>query len=129
MGQHAGHPAREPPVRRPWHVRDPRDHGRDDELDLGRPLGYELFEGQAVREGSEEYLDSEKYELRPRDFEAALAAGNSLQPFLTRLNEIRKVHPALSQTRTITFHQVDNDALLAYSKFDPISGGLRRWWW
>ena len=37
--------------------------------------GYELFEHQAVREGSEEYLDSEKYELRPRDFEAALATG------------------------------------------------------
>ena len=37
--------------------------------------GYELFEHRAVREGSEEYLDSEKYELRPRDFEAALASG------------------------------------------------------
>jgi len=84
--------------------------------------GYELFEGQAVREGSEEYLDSEKYELRPRDFEAALTSGASLEPFLTRLNEIRKTHPALSQLRTIKFHQLDNDALLAYSKFDPVSG-------
>ncbi len=84
--------------------------------------GYELFEGQAVREGSEEYLDSEKYQLRPRDFEAALARGASLEPFLTRLNEIRKTHPALSQLRTITFHHLDNDALLAYSKFDPVSG-------
>jgi starch synthase (maltosyl-transferring) len=84
--------------------------------------GYELFEGQAVREGSEEYLDSEKYELRPRDFEAALASGYSLEPFLARLNEIRKLHPALSQLRTIKFHHLDNDALLAYSKFDPISG-------
>jgi len=84
--------------------------------------GYELFEGQAVREGSEEYLDSEKYELRPRDFDGALASGNSLEPFLTRLNEIRKVHPALTELRTITFHDIDNDALLAYSKFDPISG-------
>jgi starch synthase (maltosyl-transferring) len=84
--------------------------------------GYELFEGQAVREGSEEYLDSEKYELRPRDFEAALAAGQSLEPFLGRLNEIRKLHPALSQLRTIKFHAIDNDALLAYSKFDPVTG-------
>ena len=84
--------------------------------------GYELFEGQAVREGSEEYLDSEKYELRPRDFEGALASGHSLEPFITRLNEIRKVHPALTELRTITFHEIDNDALLAYSKFDPISG-------
>ena len=44
--------------------------------------GYELFEHRAVREGSEEYLDSEKYELRPRDFDAALADGESLEPFL-----------------------------------------------
>ncbi len=84
--------------------------------------GYELFEHLPVREGSEEYLDSEKYELRPRDFEAALAQGQSLEPFLRRLNEIRHLHPALCQLRTITFHHIDNDALLAYSKFDPVSG-------
>ncbi|WP_328359092.1 alpha-1,4-glucan--maltose-1-phosphate maltosyltransferase [Mycobacterium sp. NBC_00419] len=84
--------------------------------------GFELFEHLPVREGSEEYLNSEKYELRPRDFEGALAHGHSLEPFLKRLNEIRRVHPALCQMRTITFHNVDNDALLAYSKFDPITG-------
>lgn len=84
--------------------------------------GFELFEHRAVREGSEEYLDSEKYELRPRDFEAAVATGQSLEPFLGRLNEIRRLHPALEQLRTITFHPVDNDALLAYSKFDPVTG-------
>ena len=84
--------------------------------------GYELYEHRPVREGSEEYLNSEKYELRPRDFEAALADGESLEPFLTRLNEIRRVHPALHQLRTIKFHHVDNDALLAYSKFDPATG-------
>lgn len=84
--------------------------------------GYELFEGRAVREGSEEYLNSEKYELRPRDFEAAVAEGRSLEPFLKRLNEIRRVHPALCQMRTITFHHIDNEALLAYSKFDPVTG-------
>ena len=84
--------------------------------------GYELFEHLAVREGSEEYLDSEKYQLRPRDFEAALAGGRSLEPLLTRLNEIRRVHPALSQLRTLKFHHVDNDSMLAYSKFDPITG-------
>ncbi len=84
--------------------------------------GYELFEHQPVRPGSEEYLDSEKYELRPRDFEAALAQGRSLEPFITQLNEIRRLHPALREMRTIKFHSVDNDAVLAYSKFDPISG-------
>ena len=88
----------------------------------GMYSGYELFENRAVREGSEEYLDSEKYELRPRDFAAALAEGRSLEPFITRLNEIRRWHPALRELRTIHFHHVDNDALLAYSKFDPITG-------
>ncbi|ALI28130.1 Putative glucanase glgE [Mycolicibacterium fortuitum] len=88
----------------------------------GMYSGFELFEHRAVREGSEEYLDSEKYQLRPRDFSAALAEGRSLEPFVTRLNEIRRLHPALRQLRTLTFHHVDNDALLAYSKFDPITG-------
>jgi starch synthase (maltosyl-transferring) len=84
--------------------------------------GYELYEHRPVREGSEEYLHSEKYELRPRDFDAALADGESLEPFLTRLNEIRRVHPALHELRAIKFHHTDNDALLAYSKFDPLTG-------
>jgi starch synthase (maltosyl-transferring) len=84
--------------------------------------GYELFEHVAVRPGSEEYVDSEKYELRPRDFALALKEGRSLEPFLARLNEIRRVHPALCQMRTIRFHHIDNDALLAFSKFDPVTG-------
>jgi starch synthase (maltosyl-transferring) len=84
--------------------------------------GYELFEHWPVREGSEEYLNSEKYELKPRDFEGALKRGRSLEPFLTRLNEIRRVHPALRELRTIRFHQISNEALLAYSKFDPVTG-------
>jgi starch synthase (maltosyl-transferring) len=81
--------------------------------------GYELFESVAVRDGSEEYLDSEKYQLRPRDFVAALAQDRSLEPWLTRLNEIRRAHPALRQLRTLRFHETDNEALLAYSKTDP----------
>ena len=84
--------------------------------------GFELYEHEAVRPGSEEYLDSEKYQLRPRDFDAALATGNSLQSYLTRLNEIRAAHPALQQLRDLHFHFVDNDALLVYSKTDPVSG-------
>ncbi len=84
--------------------------------------GYELFEHTPVRPGSEEYLDSEKYELRPRDFAGALNRAHSLEPFLTRLNEIRRQHPALCQLRTIRFHPIDNEALIAYSKFDPVTG-------
>src|SRR5439155_8723906 len=50
--------------------------------------GFELYEHEAVREGSEEYLDSEKYQLRPRDYNQALADGRSLEPWITRLNGI-----------------------------------------
>ena len=84
--------------------------------------GYELFEHESVRPGSEEYLNSEKYELRPRDYASALAEGRSLEPWLRRLNEIRRAHPALQQLRTLRFHYVDNPSLLAYTKQDPASG-------
>jgi starch synthase (maltosyl-transferring) len=84
--------------------------------------GYELYEHEPVREGSEEYLNSEKYELRPRDFEQAIAEGRSLEPWITRLNTIRAAHPALQQLRTLRFHNVDNEALIAYSKQDPGTG-------
>ena len=84
--------------------------------------GYELYEGQAVREGSEEYLDSEKYQLRPRDYKGAASRGESLENWLRSLNEIRRRHPALQQLRYLKFHHVDNDALIAYSKFDPKTG-------
>jgi starch synthase (maltosyl-transferring) len=84
--------------------------------------GFELFENTPAAPGSEEYLNSEKYQLRPRDFAAAAAAGRSLDPWITRLNAIRRAHPALQQLRTLRFHRVDNTSLLAYSKTDPASG-------
>ena len=86
--------------------------------------GYELFEAEALRPGAEEYLHSEKFELRPRDYAAALAEGRSLEPWITRLNEIRRAHPALQQMRTLHFHHVDHDALLVWSKQDPETGDL-----
>ncbi|MGH3936903.1 MAG: alpha-1,4-glucan--maltose-1-phosphate maltosyltransferase [Pseudonocardiaceae bacterium] len=84
--------------------------------------GFELFEGTPVAAGSEEYLNSEKYQLRPRDFAAALAQGRSLEPWITRLNAIRRGHPALQQLRTLRFHRTDHESLLAYSKADPATG-------
>ncbi|MCW2747598.1 MAG: alpha amylase [Nocardioidaceae bacterium] len=84
--------------------------------------GFELFEHQAVQPGSEEYLNSEKFELRPRNFAGALADGKSLEPWLTTLNAIRRAHPALQQMRTLHFHDIDNEALIAYSKHDPATG-------
>ncbi|MFZ5850939.1 MAG: alpha-1,4-glucan--maltose-1-phosphate maltosyltransferase [Actinomycetota bacterium] len=78
--------------------------------------GFELFEHVAVRPGSEEYLDSEKYQYRPRDWAAAEREGRSLAPYLTRLNDIRRRHPALHWLRNLRLHHVDNDAMLVFSK-------------
>ncbi len=78
--------------------------------------GFELFEHVAVRPGSEEYLNSEKYQYRPRDWEAASRDGRTLAPYLTKLNGIRRAHPALQQLRNLTIHRSDHDAVLCFSK-------------
>ena len=74
--------------------------------------GYELFEHVAVRPGSEEYLDSEKYQLRPRDWTRT----DTLAPYLTMLNRVRREHPALHWLDNIAFHDIDSQDLLAFSK-------------
>ena len=78
----------------------------------GMYSGYELFENAPVRHGSEEYLNSEKYQFRPRDFNQP----NTLKELIAQVNRIRKQHPALQGNDTLAFHQTDNDALLWYSK-------------
>ncbi|MGE7388519.1 maltotransferase domain-containing protein [Streptomyces sp. NPDC004126] len=82
--------------------------------------GYELCENTPVREGSEEYLNSEKYELRPRDWAAADREGRTIAPLITALNRLRRRNPALQQLRDIHFHPTDNEQVIAYSKH---SGG------
>ena len=84
--------------------------------------GFELFEHVALREGSEEYLDTEKFQLRPRDLVGALVRGMSLAPLVARINQIRKDHPALHQLRNLHFHHVEDDAVIAFSKRDDESG-------
>ncbi|MFR9825361.1 maltotransferase domain-containing protein [Corynebacterium striatum] len=86
--------------------------------------GYELYEHEAVAPGSEEYLDSEKYELRPRDFQVALKKGASLEPYIRLLNLIRRENPALQQLRNLKFHNADNENIIAYSKADPATGNV-----
>lgn len=88
----------------------------------GMYSGFELYEHEPVAEGSEEYWDSEKYQLRPRDFAGALERGESLEPYITLLNRIRRENPALQQLRTIVFHEMTNDNLIAYSKVDAVTG-------
>ncbi|MGQ4512466.1 maltotransferase domain-containing protein [Streptomyces sp. DW26H14] len=78
--------------------------------------GFELCENTPVRPGSEEYMDSEKYQLRPRDWEAAEREGRTIAPLITTLNRLRRRHPALQQLRDVHFHDADNDSVLAFSK-------------
>ena len=78
--------------------------------------GYELSENVPVRPGSEEYLDSEKYQYRPRDWSQAEQGPAGIAPYIARLNAIRKAHPALHWLRNLRFHHVDQPELICFSK-------------
>jgi starch synthase (maltosyl-transferring) len=82
----------------------------------GMYAGYELCENVPVRPGSEEYLNSEKYQLRPRDWESAEREGRTIIPLISRLNQLRRRHPALQHLRNLRFHHADQEAVIAYSK-------------
>ena len=74
--------------------------------------GFELAENVPLRSGSEEYIDSEKYQIRVRDYQRA----DSLAEFISQINAIRKNHPALQHDWGLSFHRTDNAEILAYSK-------------
>jgi starch synthase (maltosyl-transferring) len=78
--------------------------------------GFELFENAAVSQGREEYLDSEKFQYRPRDWKAAEESGETLSMLLGKLNQIRREHPALQQLRDLHFHHAPHADALVYSK-------------
>src|SRR5579885_493197 len=73
---------------------------------------FELCENTPREPGSEEYLDSEKYEIKHRNLETPW----TLRPLIARVNRIRRDNPALQSDRTLRFHETDNPALLCYSK-------------
>jgi starch synthase (maltosyl-transferring) len=73
---------------------------------------FELCENRALRQGGEEYLDSEKYQIRMWD----IGRPDSLSGLIARVNEIRRENPALQNDWSLRFHPVDNDQLIAYSK-------------
>jgi starch synthase (maltosyl-transferring) len=83
--------------------------------------GYELCENTPLRPGSEEYLDSEKYQYRPRDWDAAARDGLGIAPYIADLNRIRKSHLALHWLRNLRFHHVDQEQLICFSKH--VGGG------
>ncbi len=80
----------------------------------GMYSGFELCEG-APLPGKEEYLDSEKYEIRPRDY----SAPGNIRYEITQLNRIRRENPALQTHLGLAFHPVHNDKLLFFSKRTP----------
>jgi starch synthase (maltosyl-transferring) len=73
---------------------------------------YELLEGRPAKPGSEEYLDSEKYQIRTWD----RSNPESIAPLITQLNQIRRNNPALQRNENLHFHNIPNDNLLVYSK-------------
>jgi starch synthase (maltosyl-transferring) len=75
--------------------------------------GFENFENVPVREGSEEYLHSEKYEVKER------ALDGELLPTVATLNRARRENPALQEFTNITFLETENEALIAYAKHSP----------
>jgi len=79
--------------------------------------GFELYENEAL--SGEEYLDSEKYQVRVRDWDQT----DTLAPLLTGLNAIRQENPALQRNANLRFHATDNEHLLCYSKHAPGADG------
>ena len=73
---------------------------------------YELCENRPLVQGSEEYLDSEKYQIRVWDIDRP----DSLKQLIAQVNKIRKENLALQSDWSLRFHRIDNDQLIAYSK-------------
>ncbi len=73
---------------------------------------FELCENQPREAGKEEYLNSEKYEIRAWD----IASPRSLKELIARINRIRRENPALHADRRLRFHAIDNEQLICYSK-------------
>jgi starch synthase (maltosyl-transferring) len=82
--------------------------------------GYELCENEPASPANEEYLQSEKYEVKRRDWQRS----DSLAPFVTRLNDIRRRHPAFAELRNIAFHRANYDQILVWSKVVNSNGGV-----
>jgi starch synthase (maltosyl-transferring) len=76
---------------------------------------FELAEGRPLHDGSEEYWDSEKYQIRHWDLDRP----GSLAPLIATMNRVRRENPALQSDWSLRFHEIDNDQLLVYSKATP----------
>jgi starch synthase (maltosyl-transferring) len=82
--------------------------------------GYELCENEPLREGSEEYLHSEKYQFKPRDWNQH----DSIAPFVAKLNRARRENRAMQLYDNVVLHESDDDRVLAWSKATPDHGNV-----
>ena len=73
---------------------------------------YEVCENRPIKPGSEEYLDSEKYQIRVWDLDSPY----SIKDWITRVNRIRREHPALQSNNSLRFHAIDNEEIICYTK-------------
>jgi starch synthase (maltosyl-transferring) len=73
---------------------------------------FELCENEPREKGSEEYLNSEKYEIKQR----SLGDPSTLRPFIAHVNTIRKENAALQSNERLQFHSTENDQIICYSK-------------
>jgi starch synthase (maltosyl-transferring) len=86
----------------------------------GMYSGYELFENEPASDANEEYLNSEKYQLRARDWGGA----DSMAPFIATVNGIRRRHPAFRWLRNVRFHGSSNEAFLVWTRGHVLDGDL-----
>lgn len=81
---------------------------------------FEVCENRALKEGSEEYLDSEKYQIREWD----LNSPYTIKPLISRVNCIRRSHRSLQSNNSLRFHQIDNEQIICYTKQTEDSSDL-----
>jgi starch synthase (maltosyl-transferring) len=118
VAQHAGHPDGPAPVGGEAHVPPAPGAGGHAVGQLRDLRPGVRAHGQPPREaGKEEYLDSEKYQIRDWDLEA-----DNIREYITRINAIRRENPALQHNRSLRFHGSDNQAIIAYSKWSHADG-------
>ncbi|MGG5172754.1 alpha-1,4-glucan--maltose-1-phosphate maltosyltransferase [Pseudarthrobacter sp. J1738] len=90
----------------------------------GMYAGFELFE-HVARPGAEEYIDNEKFEFKDRQWDSPQTKARSLAPFIGRLNQIRRAHPALGDLQNLTVHTTTDDATVAFSKHKVLPDGSK----
>jgi starch synthase (maltosyl-transferring) len=82
--------------------------------------GYELYENEPLSADNEDFMWSEKFEIRHRDF----SRPGSLAPLFSAVNRVRRAHPAFSRLRTTHFHGTDNPNVMVYSKTSELGGDV-----